>query len=97
VAERQGPTADVQAAVTVLGRRLLPPGGLRPLDLTGVDLRSARLAGANLQHAHLAGANLQGAELAGANLQGAQENRDTRWPTGWDRAQAEARGVRYSD
>jgi hypothetical protein len=35
--------SDVQTAMTVLGRRQLPPGGLRPLDLTQVDLRRAEL------------------------------------------------------
>src|SRR6266536_4518965 len=72
VAERQRPAADVQAAVTVLGRRQLPPGGLRRLDLTGVDLQRAQLRGANLQRAQLARANLQDARLRGANLQRAQ-------------------------
>jgi hypothetical protein len=44
----QGPTAHVQAAMTVLGRRPLPPTGLRSLDLTRVDLRMAQLVSANL-------------------------------------------------
>jgi len=47
--KRPQPAADVQAAVTVLGRRELPPGGLRPLNLTRVDLRGAHLGRANLQ------------------------------------------------
>jgi hypothetical protein len=72
VAEPQGPAADVQAAVTVLGRRKLPPDGLRPLDLTRVDLQGAQLAGANLRSAVLPGANLQGARLIDANLQDAR-------------------------
>jgi hypothetical protein len=71
VAEPQGPAADVQAAVTVLGRCKLPPDGLRPLDLTRVDLQGAQLAGANLRSAVLTGAN-QGARLDGANLQSVQ-------------------------
>jgi uncharacterized protein YjbI with pentapeptide repeats len=196
-APSHGPAADVQAAVTVLGRRELPPDGLRRLDLTGVDLRfaqlfgsklqgalleranlqgavltranlrdadlelanlrdayldeadlghtdlelanlrsahlkeadlghaelgeanlyhasliranlqGARLHGANLlgallnaaqlQHAWLYGADLRGAKLVHANLQGARADEDTRWPDGWDRAKAEARGVRYRD
>ena len=58
-AEPQGPPADVQAAMTVLGRRELPPGGRRPLDLTRVDLRRVQLEGANLQDADLDGANLR--------------------------------------
>jgi Pentapeptide repeats (8 copies) len=35
----------------VLGRRQFPPGGLRPLNLTRVDLQGAELDGANLQGA----------------------------------------------
>jgi hypothetical protein len=72
-AEPQGPPADVQAAMTVLGRRGLPPGGpFGPLDLTRVDLQRTQLGEANLQHAMFAGANLQGAALDGANLQHAR-------------------------
>jgi hypothetical protein len=141
----QGPPADVQAAVTVLGRRQRPPEGLRQLDLSRVDLRGANLIGADLEGAQLSGANLQGAQLGGANLGGARLNHtnlggtelgganlwcatliganlggaqlhganlqgavigmanlqgawaweDTRWPIGWDRADAEALGVTY--
>jgi hypothetical protein len=160
------PAADVQAAVTVLGRRQLPPDGLRLLDLIRADLQGASLDRANLQSASLAdanlhgasldradlqgaylghadlqgasldGANLQGAHLATANLQraylgranlqgaylgrgdllraslgganlqgmdleaklqGAVADAATRWPDGWNRARAEARGVRYRD
>jgi uncharacterized protein YjbI with pentapeptide repeats len=65
------PAADVQAAVVVLGRRQLPPDGLRELDLTRVDLRRARLDYANFHGARLDYANLQGAWLADANLQDA--------------------------
>jgi uncharacterized protein YjbI with pentapeptide repeats len=65
------PAADVQAAVTVFGRRQLPPDGLRRLDLTRVDLRHAELRRANLQAARLDRANLQDAILVGANLQDA--------------------------
>ena len=158
-AGQHGPAADVQAALTVLGRRELPPDRLRRPDLTEGDLRSglwrldlmevdlqgaklvranlqnvllsganlkdavlfhanlqdamlnnanlqnAELEGANLQGAMLYGANLQDARLYGANLRSAQLNDDglqgaraddrTRLPADWDRAEAEARGVRY--
>jgi Pentapeptide repeats (8 copies) len=70
-AEPRGPAADVQAVVTVLGRRKPPPGGLRPLDLIRVDLHGARLRYANLQDAWLDDANLQDASLSYANLQDA--------------------------
>jgi uncharacterized protein YjbI with pentapeptide repeats len=53
---------DVQAAVTVVGRRNVERD-IQPLDLVGADL-----AGADLHHANLAGADLTGANLIGANL-----------------------------
>lgn len=66
---------DVQAAMTVLGRRRLEyeDGGwhrlnLRFVDLSGLDLESAHLEGADLQGANLHGANLTGACLCGAHL-----------------------------
>jgi hypothetical protein len=120
--------ADVQAALTVLGRRQLLPGGrMQALSLPGVDLRGAVFGDANLEWAMLSGSNLQYAWLFGANLQDAWLNRadlrradlrhanlqgalldeakleeavtdrGTRWPYGWDRARAEAEGVRYRD
>ncbi|WP_330481421.1 pentapeptide repeat-containing protein [Streptomyces sp. NBC_00724] len=78
--ESQKPTEDVQAALTVLGRR--PSLGeakvqrvdLRDTNLEGsnlqdADLRCADIRGANLQRADLRGANLQKADLRDANLQ----------------------------
>jgi Pentapeptide repeats (8 copies) len=66
---------DVQAAVTVLGRRTVLAGD-PPLDLRGALLPGARLDGARLAAADLAGADvraasLQRAQLAGADLEGA--------------------------
>jgi uncharacterized protein YjbI with pentapeptide repeats len=52
---------------------------------------------ANLQGAYLDGAKFHGTQLDGADLQDAEAAEDTRWPAGWDRATAEARGVRYRD
>ena len=73
---RQRPPTDVQAALTVLGRR---PDRREPhdLDLTDTDLRGAilphaRFAGVNLGEAQLQGADLRGAQLQGANLSAAQ-------------------------
>jgi uncharacterized protein YjbI with pentapeptide repeats len=83
--------------MTVLGRREPPPGGLRRLNLTRVDLRGARLDEANLQRAWLGGANLQGAGLDDAKLQGATINKGTRWPGGWTQKTAEDRGVQWVD
>lgn len=67
--------ADVQAALSVLGRR--PPADgeprldLRRTDLRGADLNGVLLARAILREAHLDHASLQGAQLAGADLRGA--------------------------
>ncbi len=63
---------DVQAAVTVVGRRDAKRD-IRPLDLRGAKLicailLRANLASANLLRANLTGANLVGADLAGAHL-----------------------------
>ncbi|HEY6375688.1 MAG TPA: pentapeptide repeat-containing protein [Edaphobacter sp.] len=65
---------DVQAILTVLGRRLIDPKRERPdqhLDLDSTHLQNANLVDANMQHAFLEKANLQGAFLGRANLQGA--------------------------
>jgi uncharacterized protein YjbI with pentapeptide repeats len=74
------PNTDVQAALTVLGRRTLaheqdatPRLDLSSTHLSWADLDGATLAGANLgetdlRRAHLGGADLRGANLAGANL-----------------------------
>ncbi|MFJ8691055.1 pentapeptide repeat-containing protein [Micromonospora wenchangensis] len=66
----QWPRTDVQAALTVLGRR---PDRLESnrVNLRRTDLRGASLDGAQLQGASLIGAQLQGASLDGAQLQGA--------------------------
>jgi hypothetical protein len=81
VHELQVRAPDVQAALTVLGRRQPPPrtSGLvdphgdmrRHLDLHATDLRKADLRLANLRGATLIGANLQGASLELAQLEGA--------------------------
>jgi uncharacterized protein YjbI with pentapeptide repeats len=73
---------DVQAAVTVIGRRnpehdqqrvnldhaILPGADLTRADLTSADLTSADLAYADLTYADLTEANLTSANLAYANL-----------------------------
>ena len=70
---------DVQAAVTVVGRRDAKRD-IRPIDLTGADLIGARLDGADLVDARLRGADLilaflRGADLRGAYLEGADLRR----------------------
>jgi hypothetical protein len=70
---------EIQAVLTVLGRRTRPynPAEKKHLDLVNADLRTAdlreaRLQGANLQQARLQGAYLQEAWLQGAYLRGAR-------------------------
>jgi uncharacterized protein YjbI with pentapeptide repeats len=73
VAELRARAPDVQAAMTVLGRRQLPLGGASLLLLLGgVDLRKANLIEANLEGADLSHAHLEGADLTGASLRGAR-------------------------
>jgi uncharacterized protein YjbI with pentapeptide repeats len=62
---------DVQAALTVLGRREVAPGDAPVLELGGLDLRNAALPDANLSAARLAGTDLSGTDLRRADLQGA--------------------------
>jgi uncharacterized protein YjbI with pentapeptide repeats len=79
-------TADVQAALTVLGRRANsdktgfgtdPKYGivdLRRAHLEGARLECIQLEGARMQCAHLEGAHLEGAHLDHAHLEGAHLN-----------------------
>jgi len=76
---------DLQAALTVIGRRNsdkdtdridlcgadLTGANLVDADLNGVNLNGAFLNGAHLNGAHLNGAHLSGAHLNGAHLNGA--------------------------
>jgi uncharacterized protein YjbI with pentapeptide repeats len=61
---------DVQAAVTVVGRRISRNDRER-IDLIYARLTGARLTGANLTDANLFGVRLAGANLTSANLTGA--------------------------
>ena len=67
VSEKQ-PATDIQAALTVIGRRAEGSGRL---DLNNVSIAGANLNGANLSQASLFQANLSGAHLFQANLSGA--------------------------
>jgi len=66
---------DVQAALTVLGRRQPapadPPLDLAELTLAGAGLHGANLHGANLHGTILYNADLRNADLTGVNLRGA--------------------------
>lgn len=65
--------ADIQAALTVLGRRerTYKNGEDLRLDMRGTDLRRANLSGAHLEGAILSGAHLEEANLSGAHLEDA--------------------------
>lgn len=65
-----GTAADVQAALTVAGRRN-PGRDIRPMDLTHAILRGARLDHGNFSRADFHGADLRHAQCAGADLSGA--------------------------
>lgn len=64
------PPTDVQAALTVLGRRPDPASHVN-IDLTWADIRGADLTAANLTHADLRDADLKDAYLRSVNLTGA--------------------------
>lgn len=78
--EHRFPRPDVQAAVTVIGRRKVRSDRQR-IDLTAAvlpnallfcaDLTGIRLVNADLGHANLVGANFTGVDLVGADLSGA--------------------------
>jgi Pentapeptide repeats (8 copies) len=61
--------ADIQAAASVLGRRMVLPGD-PPLDLNGSRLHGARLGWARLAQADLRGADVRGSSLQHADLVG---------------------------
>jgi hypothetical protein len=75
------PATDVQAALTVIGRRIEGPGAVWTVDLENVNISGAllvnaflafaRMGHANLTKAYLFSANLNGTNLTEANLSGA--------------------------
>ena len=72
---------DVQAAVTVLGRRTILATDPQ-LDLRRVDLRRADLQSLDFHNANLVGAQLIGATLSNARLQGAKlSDAQLQWTT----------------
>jgi uncharacterized protein YjbI with pentapeptide repeats len=87
-----GITQDVQAALTVVGRRYdrkelqkldLSGANLRDANLKGANLKGANLKGANLNKADLTGADLTGADLSGANLRGSKRDDCTKFDPKW--------------
>ena len=88
------PDPDVQAIMTVIGRRTHYWGqgetellDLRGIDLRGADLRKANLVGANLSGANFSRAEFRGADLVGANLVGANLSGTILWEANLSRAQ----------
>ena len=65
---RSRPATDVQAAVTILGRRTLAYDSGAPISLPHTLLSGATLTGAHFERAVLSGAVLEGADLFKANL-----------------------------
>ncbi|MBU4232932.1 MAG: pentapeptide repeat-containing protein, partial [Proteobacteria bacterium] len=68
------PVTDIQAILTVLGRRKYRSGQKEEkgwLDLRNTNLRGADLTGAHLEEVNLRGVHLKGARLEGAHLEGA--------------------------
>ena len=59
------PATDIQAALTVIGRR---EAGTGVVDLNGSHVSKAKLSLANLREANLSGADLSGADLSFAAL-----------------------------
>ena len=75
--EKPRPRADIQAILTVLGRRLTDAKRERPdqqLDLSFTDLRGADLMGGNFQRAYLIEADLRGAYFTEITLRDAVLN-----------------------
>jgi uncharacterized protein YjbI with pentapeptide repeats len=71
------PASDIQAILTVLGRRdetarKQDQAARRRLDLVAIDLRGANLREAHLERADLTGADLQGAYLTRVHLESAR-------------------------
>ena len=60
------PATDIQAALTVIGRR---EAGTGVVDLNGSHVSKAKLSLANLREADLSGADLSGADLSFAHLE----------------------------
>jgi uncharacterized protein YjbI with pentapeptide repeats len=93
-----GPSVDIQAILTVLGRRQqdFEKGkdeylNLEQTNLSGADLKSANLKGAHLQSAYLVTAILENAHLEYANLSSSPDNIGQ--SPNWDTAGADLRGA----
>jgi uncharacterized protein YjbI with pentapeptide repeats len=68
---RPRPPTDVQACLTILGRRVLDYDNDAPIGLAHTALGGATLTGAHLERALLTGSHLEGADLFKAHLSAA--------------------------
>jgi uncharacterized protein YjbI with pentapeptide repeats len=71
----KGPATEIQAILTVLGRRKRDRAREQEgqsLDLSHSDLRGAKLDGAHMERAIFEGANLEGVNFDSANVKGAR-------------------------
>lgn len=68
--QERRPREEIQASLTVLGRRrrTYGKGEFSRLDLSNADIRNVQLLGYNFRGADFSGANLEGANFSGANL-----------------------------
>ncbi|MFD6608657.1 pentapeptide repeat-containing protein [Micromonospora chalcea] len=66
------PATDVQAALSVLGRRSKPELDRGPIDLSNLDLDGVRLPKSDFRNAILVGTSLFGSDFTAANLSGAK-------------------------
>lgn len=78
--------ADLRTAV--LWQARLEAADLRATDLTGADLTGAFLERAQLDLADLRGADFTAADLSGASFRGVVADDTTKWPPGFESAQA---------
>jgi hypothetical protein len=66
----KGPRTEIQAVLTILGRRRRGTNReKKPLDLSATDLRGANLRGSHLERALLWGANLEAADFRMAHVE----------------------------
>jgi hypothetical protein len=75
----QPPATDIQAAITVIGRRA---AGTGVVDFTGSHIAKADLRFVNLSGANLSGANLSGTNVSQSQLDNACGDKETRLPSG---------------
>ena len=90
------PPSDVQAALTVVGRRKTE-NDIRPMDLVGADLHGADLTGAHLTDAILTSVDLTRARLTDAVLAGVNLRHANLHGAGLTRADLTRAHLQYAD